>query len=122
MGVWMIGVGSISIKPQVDDKLIKEYIEFSKSCFPKKYGEEKFFNTWFFDEDNKLSSIEGKFAEASIWYDHIKENFFEARGYELEGEMTIIGEGEPGFEEACEESEEKYRLWKRRIAAMQTMS
>ena len=27
----------------------------------------------------------------------IKENFFEARGYELEGEMTLIGEGEPNF-------------------------
>lgn len=35
MGVWMIGTGNISIKPQVDDELIKEYIQFSKSCYPK---------------------------------------------------------------------------------------
>ena len=31
MGVWMIGTGSITIKPQVDEVLIKEYIQFSKS-------------------------------------------------------------------------------------------
>ena len=53
MGVWMIGTGNISINPQVDEELIKEYIQFSKSCFPEKYGEEYFSNTWFFDEENK---------------------------------------------------------------------
>ena len=115
MGVWMIGTGNISIKPQVDEDLIKEYIQFSKNCFPEDYGEELFSNTWFFDENNKLFSIAGKFAEPSIWYRHIKENFFEARGYELEGEMTIIGECETGFKEACERSEEKYWKWKIRI-------
>ena len=47
-------------------------------------------------------------------YRHIKENFFEARGYGLDGELTIIGEGDPGFEEACEKSEEKYQQWKKR--------
>lgn len=62
-----------------------------------------------------MVSHEGKFAEPSIWYRHIKENFFEARGYELEGEMTILGECEEGFEEACEKSMEKYRQWKKRV-------
>ena len=33
----------------------------------------------FFDEENKLCSIAGKFAEPSICYDHIKEKFFEAK-------------------------------------------
>ena len=112
MGVWMIGTGSISIKPQVNEALIKEYILFSKSCFPEEYEGECFLNTWFFDEENKLFSIAAKFAEPSIWYRHIKENFFEARGYELEGEMTVIGECEPGFEKAFEKSEEKYQQWK----------
>jgi len=115
MGVWMIGTGNISINPQVDESLIREYIQFSKSCFPKEYGEEYFFNTWFFDEENNLFSIAGKFAEPSIWYRHIKENFFEARGYELLGEMMILGECEPGYEEALKQSEEKYRQWKMRM-------
>ena len=115
MSVWMIGIGNISIKPQVDEELIKEYMQFSKICFPEEYGEEKFLSTWFFDEENKLFSIAGKFAEPSIWYRHIKDNFFEPRGYELEGEMVIIGECEPGFEDACKENEEKYQKWKRRI-------
>ena len=114
MGVWMIGTGNITIKPQVDEELIKEYIQFSKSCFPEEYEEENFSNTWFFDEENKLFSIAGKFAEPSIWYRHIKENFFEARGYELEGEMMIIGESDSGLEDACEKSGEKYQRWKRR--------
>lgn len=114
MGVWMIGAGSISIKPQVDEALIREYIQFSKSCFPKAYREEHFSNPWFFDEENKLFSIARKFSEPSIWYRHMKENFFEVRGYELEGEMTVIGECDSGFEEAYKKSEEKYQQWKMR--------
>ena len=114
MGVWMIGTGNISIKPQVDEALIKEYIQFSKSFFSEEYGKECFSNTWFFDDNDELFSIAEKFAEPSIWYRHIKK-FFEERGYELEGEMTIIAEGEPDFEEACEKSEEKYQQWKRRV-------
>ncbi|MGN0169218.1 MAG: hypothetical protein ACI39H_00465 [Lachnospiraceae bacterium] len=82
MGVWMIGTGSISIKPQVDEAQIKEFIQFTKDCFPEEYGEE---------------------------------NFFEARGYKLEGEMMVIGECDPGFEEAIEKSEEKYQQWKMRM-------
>ena len=115
MGVWMIGTGNISVKPRVEEALIKEYIQFSESCFPKEYRKEIFPNTWFFDENNKLFSIAGKFAEPSIWYPYIKEKFFEARGHELEGEMTIIGECDQGFEEACEKSKEKYQQWKRRV-------
>ena len=115
MGIWMIGTGNIMIKPKVDETLIKEYIQFSKSCFPEAYGEENFANTWFFDEENKLCSIAGKFAEPSIWYRHIKENFFEIKGYKLEGEMLILGECDHGFEEVCEICEKKYQQWKRRI-------
>ena len=113
MGVWMIGTGSISIKPQVDEALIKEYIQFSKNYFPEEYRKEHFLNTWFIDENSKLFSIAGKFAEPAIWYRHVKENFFEARGYELEGEMTVIGECDSGFEEVCKKSEKKYQQWKK---------
>ncbi len=115
MGVWMIGTGNITIKPQVDGNLIKEYIQFSKTCFPEEYGEEVILNTWFFDEDNKLCSIAGKFAEPLIWYRHIKENFFKPKGYKIEGEMKILGECELGFEEACENCEKKYQHWKVRM-------
>lgn len=114
MGIWMIGTGNITIKPEVDESLIKEYIQFSKSSFPEAYRDGNFANTWFFDEDNKLFSIAGKFAEPSIWYRHIRENFFEIKGYELEGEMTILGECDYGYEEACEISEEKYQQWRGR--------
>ena len=65
--LWMIGTGNISIKPQVDESLIIEYIQFSKESFPEEYGEESFSNTWFFDKKNRLFSIAGKFAEPSIW-------------------------------------------------------
>lgn len=114
MGVWLIGTGNISVKPHVDEALIKEYMEFSERCAPKEYWREYFPNPWFFGEENKLFSIAGKFAEPSIWYRHIKENFFEARGYELEGEVRIIGESSPYFEEVCKKNDEKYLQWKRR--------
>ncbi len=119
MGLWLIGTGNIVVKPQVDDNLIKEYVQFSKNSCPKEYSKEYFTNTWFFDENNKLVSVSGKFAEPSIWYRHIKEKFFEAKGYELEGEMIILGEGEPGFVEACENSMEKYWKWEERIDSME---
>ena len=32
MGVWMIGTGNISIKPQVDESLIKEYFDCGEIC------------------------------------------------------------------------------------------
>lgn len=114
MGTWMIGTGNITIKPQVNEKIIREYIKFSNSCFPEVYTDEQFFNTWCFDKDNNLFSIQGKFAEPSIWYRHIKENFFEPRGYELEGKMILLGECEDGYEEACQTSKEKYAQWKER--------
>ena len=38
MGVWIIGTGSILIKPQVDETLIKEYIQFSKVVFRRSMG------------------------------------------------------------------------------------
>lgn len=75
MGVWMIGKGDISINPPVDEELIKEYIQFSKRYIPEEYRDEWFPNPWFFDENNKLISIAGKFAEPSIWYRHIKKEF-----------------------------------------------
>lgn len=114
MSVWVIGTGSITIKPDIDESLIKEYVEFSRSCFPEEYRNEDFANTWFFDEENRLFSIAGKFAEPSIWYRHIKEKFFEVRGYELEGEMTIIGECDPGYEDVFGKSVQKYKQWKKR--------
>jgi len=114
MGVWLIGTGNISIKPQVNEELIKEYIQFSQNCFPEEYGEERFSNTWFFDEENNLVSLAGKFAEPIIWYQHIKENFFEPRGYTLEGEMIVIGEGNLDYEENIIKSEKKYQQWKYR--------
>ena len=115
MGIWMIGTGSITIKPDVDETLIKEYVQFSNSCFPEEYRNENFVNTWFFGEDNKLFSIAGKFAEPSIWYRHIKEKFFEIRGYELECEMMIIGECDSDFEDTIIKNMEKYKQWKKRM-------
>ena len=103
----------------IDENLIKEYIQFSKSCFPKEYREEYFPNTWFFDKKNELFSIAGKFSEPSIWYRHIKQNFFEARGYVLKGEMAVIDECDSDFEEACEKNEKKYQQWKMRMSNLE---
>lgn len=115
MGVWMIGKGDISINPPVDEELIKEYIQFSKRYIPEEYRDEWFPNPWFFDENNKLISIAGKFAEPSIWYRHIKKEFFEPRGYELEGNVEFPGDMDSEFWKTCEEVDKKYRQWKMRM-------
>ena len=90
----------------------------------------------FFNEDNRLESIAGKFAEPSVWYDYIK-NFFEALGYKVNfgvtqakihrlargysqkliGEKQIVGECDPGvnFWELDDIQYKKYKKWKARI-------
>ena len=108
MGVWMIAGGKLTIEPKVDDYIIQEFILFSKETCPPAYYREKFYNTWFFDEQNRLVCYEGKFGQASIWYEHLKENFFGLRGYVLKGDPHFIAEGEKGFTEICEERNADY--------------
>ena len=116
MGCWMIGAGELEIIPAPDETLIKEYIKFSNRINPYEKMDENFPNPWFFNEDNRLESIAGKFAEPSVWYDYIK-NFFEALGYKLVGEKQIVGECDPGvnFWELGDIQYKKYKKWKERI-------
>ena len=82
----------------------------SKSACPKDYHEEEIFsNPWYFDEENRLASCVGKFAEPSVWYQFLKEDFFEPRGYQLCGDPMFIGEEELNFWEI---GEKRYLEWK----------
>ncbi len=112
----MIGAGELELIPAPDETLIKEYIKFSNRINPYEKMDESFPNPWFFNEDNRLESIAGKFAEPSVWYDYIK-NFFEALGYKLVGEKQIVGECDPGvnFGELNDIQYKKYKKWKERI-------
>ena len=79
------------------------------------------FNPWsatswlkprFFDSENKLVCIAGKFAEPEVWYDHLKQHFFERWGYNVPDEITIIGECDEGFWELAEGRAKEYKEWK----------
>ena len=110
MGCWMGALGKLTIIPEPGNELIMEYAEFSKSACPKDYHEEEIFsNPWYFDEENRLASCVGKFAEPSVWYQFLKEDFFEPRGYQLCGDPTFIGEEELNFWEI---GEKRYLEWK----------
>lgn len=115
MGVWIGAKGRLKVVPEPDDNLLIEFWNFNRFSWPDDYKDEKFSNTWFFDENNHLACTEGKFAEPIIWLDWMKENFFETRGYELIGEPEYIGEGDYGFDTYCRKSEEEYRAWKIRV-------
>ena len=78
---------TLEIIPAPDETLIKEYIKFSNRINPYEKMDENFPNPWFFNEDNRLESIAGKFAEPSVWYDYIK-NFFETLGYKVNFGVT----------------------------------
>ena len=112
MGCWMMAEDRIGITPEVNDRLIREFIEFSIISCPVEYCTEKFANPWFFDSENKLVCIAGKFAEAGIWYDHLKQYFFERWGYKVPDEISIIGEGDEGFWELAEIRAKEYKEWK----------
>ena len=116
MGCWLLGTGELEITPAPDETLIKEYARFSKRINPYESMDENFPNPWFFNEENRLESIAGKFAEPSVWYKYIK-NFFEALGYQLVGDTQIVGECDPGvnFWELSDIQYQKYLKWKERI-------
>lgn len=120
MGCWMSANGRLLVKPAVTDKLIKEYIMFSEDECPEKYGEEKIRNPWIFDSENMLICTAGKFAEPSIWYRFLKENFFEPRGYELNGRPLFTGEGDGNDFWSLEMDKEhnEYVDWLRRVCTL----
>lgn len=116
MGVWLGALGRLKIIPEPDDELIKEYLHFSRNTCPKGYREDEVFrNTWFFDKNNNLISGIGKFAEPSVWYDHLKEEFFQKRGYELIGDPKIVGEFDLDLWSLGDARYEEYMQWKERV-------
>ncbi len=112
MGCWMMAEDRIEIVPGANDALIREFIEFSIISCPVEFCTEKFANPWFFDSENKLVCVAGKFAEAEVWYDHLKQHFFKRWGYKVPDEISIIGEGDEGFWELAEARAKEYKEWK----------
>ena len=104
MGCWMGASGRLTIVPEPDKDLMMEYADFSKHVCPKGYRKDEVFsNPWYFDECNRLASCIGKFAEPSVWYRCIKEEFFE-------GELDIW--------ELGEKRRQELQLWQKRLEEM----
>ena len=119
MGCWMGALGRLTIVPEPDNDLIREYVYFSEHVCPEGYNEDEIFsNTWYFDEQNRLASGIGKFAEPSVWYKCLKEEFFEPRGYHLYGDPVFVGEGELDIWKFGEKRYREERLWRERVNEM----
>ena len=119
MGCWMGASGRLTIVPEPDKDLMMEYADFSKHVCPKGYRKDEVFsNPWYFDECNRLASCIGKFAEPSVWYRCIKEEFFEPRGYHLYGDPLFVGEGELDIWELGEKRRQELQLWQKRLEEM----
>ena len=116
MGIWLGALGRLKIMPEPDNNLIKEYVYFSKHTCPDSYSEDEIFpNSWFFDSENRLVSGIGKFAEPPIWYRHLKERFFEPRGYQLIGDPEIVGECDLNMWKLGEERDQEKQLFLQRV-------
>ena len=118
MGVWLSAKGRLEVVPHPNDELLIDFWRFSRNSWPEDYErmDERFANTWFFDENNRLACTAGKFAEPCVWYDWMKEHFFKPRGYELIGDLEIIGEGDEGiFDQGVLD---EYYAWKRRVSEL----
>ena len=118
MGVWLSAKGRLEVVPQPDDQLLVDFWIFSKYSWPDDYKrmDERFSNTWFFDENNKLACVAGKFAEPCIWYAWMKEHFFLPRGYDVIGDLEIIGEGDEGIFD--QDVLDEYYAWQQRAAEL----
>ena len=109
MGCWEAALGRLKIEPEPTADLIKEYLFFSAYSCPESYRKyEVFSNPWFFDKDLKLASFAGKFCEPSVWYEFLKENFFEKRGYKLIGDPQFVWEGEFNLHDFSNERVEEW--------------
>lgn len=114
MGIWTIGMGKLIIYPSPDNRVISEYISFSKRTNPYENYDEYFENPWFFDDNNVLQSCAGKFDEPSMWLEYIKD-FFGSKGYEVQGDPKIISEcDEINFWEICDIQNKQYLAWIKR--------
>ena len=65
----------IEVVPAVDDRFIREFIEFSIISCPVEYCREKFVNPWFFDSENKLVCVSGKQATSGVGTNHPRGRF-----------------------------------------------
>ena len=112
-------LGRLMIIPEPGNDLILEYEDFSKVACPKGYREDEILsNPWYFDEENRLASCTGKFAEPSTWYHCLKEEFFEPRGYQVCGAPLFVGENETNFAELEKNRSQEWKIWKKRIDEM----
>ncbi len=120
MGVWTRANGRLEVIPPPDDQLLVDFWEFSEGTWSEDYEkiDERFSNTWFFDENNKLACIAGKFGEPWVWLDWMREHFFTPRGYKLEGDEEIIGEGDLGVNVFGQSIVEEYRVWQCRVSEL----
>ena len=119
MGCWIGALGRLTIIPEPTDDLIMEYADFSDHACPEDYNEDEIFkNPWYFDEENRLASCAGKFAEPPIWYRCLKKEFFAPRGYQLCGDPLFVGEEEPNFGELQESRRREWKLWQKRVDGM----
>ena len=120
MGVWMRALGRLEVEPAPDEKLLLDFYRFNRTHQPNDYKrmEEHFSNTWFFDENNRMACLAGKFAEPTVWFRFMRDVFFEPRGYSLIGNLNVVGE--------CESNEiwdrsivKEYECWEKRIKELE---
>ena len=116
MGCWIGASGRLTVQPEPDEQLIKEYVYFSNHTCPEVYCEDEIIlNSWFFDSENRLISGIGKFAEPSVWYKHLNEFFFKPMGYRLCGDPGFVGEFDLDLWKLGEQRETERKLWDQRI-------
>ncbi len=121
MGCWMGALGRLTIIPEPGEDLLMEYVDFSKSPCPKNYNKEEIFrNPWYFDEENRLASCIGKFAEPSVWYQCLKDEFFEPRGYHLCGDPLFVGEEDMDLWILGEDRSREWKQWQNRLDNMRS--
>ena len=118
MGTWMIGKDEIELGIEVDEKLIEDFIRFTRLTCPESYRRELFSNPWFFTARGTLASLGGKFAEPSVWYKHLRKLFFEPRGIYLPEDIDFLFDGSEAFHQLCMERQDEWFIWDEKMSGI----
>jgi hypothetical protein len=93
MGCWIAFKGGLAFDKPITDSIKKEFDDFIAKSSEVAYVFEDYSNTWRFIDELLVCDLT-KFGEYCVWLEHIYNDFFMPRGFNMYGSLLMSGEGD----------------------------